>query len=259
MYSVTVIENEHFVVLWLKQLFNRPDLGFTCTESYENPLQALPAVKENPPDLIISDIRMPGMSGLELLNQLREEKVTSPVIFVSAFPDFSYAQEGIRLGALDYLLKPVSMEDAEKCLLKAKEYLNRQSEVQRLEKEAKEKAQPDLGGGLPDDPYQRMLAFIDANYAKPIRLTDLAKETNMSAGYCSSLFQKEAGMSFSQYLIQLRMRKAKELLKYRNISINQVASLVGYADLFYFSREFKRNVGVTPSEYKNQQKGSSHE
>ena len=116
MYSVYIIDNEQFAAIWLKQLFHRPDLGFECIHTFTNAMDASEAILDCSPDLIISDIRMPGMNGLEFMNYLSQKNNTSKIILVSAYSDFTYAQEAIRGGALDYLTKPVSKAAVEKCL-----------------------------------------------------------------------------------------------------------------------------------------------
>jgi len=92
---------------------------------------------------------------------------------------------------------------------------------------------------------------IDLNFSKPIVLKDVADLVHLSPEYLSSLFKKETGMNFKDYLIQVRIDKAKVLLKARpHLSISEICSAVGYPDQAYFSKMFKRVVGLSPSQYR---------
>ena len=235
--TVLVVDNEPYSLVWMKHSFHQPALGFEVVETAPSALKAIDIIRKNPPDLIISDICMPEMNGIELLQYLTREKVPSKVVLVSAFADFSYAQEALHFGALDYLLKPVVGEAVQRVFEKAYQVLRPSEEVIMPQEET-------------DDAYTLMLRYIQKNYGSQIRLQDLADYVHLNSNYCSILFQKKSGIPFSQYLIELRMTKAQELLKCKSITINQVASMVGYPDLFYFSKAFKQKYGVSPNKYR---------
>lgn len=248
MYSVCIVDNEPYVALWLKQLFHRPDLGFECTHTFTNAKEASEVILAFAPDLVISDIRMPGMNGLELMNYLSEKNVSSKIILVSAYSDFSYAQEALRNGALDYITKPVSKADVEKCFLRVKKILDNE-QCHLIEKTDPSLTDIELSRDISSD----MKNYIEKNYMHPIRLQDLADQVHLNVSYCSVMFQKGFGISFSKYLINYRMEKARKLLRSNSLSVSQVGSLVGYPDLSYFSKEFKKKYGITPTEYKNKE------
>lgn len=251
MYCVFIVDNEHFAALYLKQLFHRPDLGFECTRTFTNAKDAALAILASPPDLIVSDIRMPQMSGLEFMKYLSERNVPSRIILVSAFSDFSYAQEALRGGALDYLNKPVSKADVEKCFLRIKEILDKERSY--TVENSFPSPEKNLSESENGDITMEMKRFLERHYAEPVRLKDLADYVHLNASYCSVLFQKSFGISFSKYLINMRMEKAQKLLQSKSLSVSQAGSLVGYPDLSYFSKEFKKKYGITPTEYKAKQ------
>lgn len=93
-------------------------------------------------------------------------------------------------------------------------------------------------------------AYIDTHYSKEISLDDVSREVNISPYYFSKLFKEETGGNFIDYVTAIRMEKAKELLSNTDKSMKEICSEVGYSDPNYFSRTFKKNVGVTPTEYK---------
>lgn len=93
--------------------------------------------------------------------------------------------------------------------------------------------------------------YIQNNYSKDISLDDVSRTVNISPYYFSKIFKEETGEGFVEYLTGIRIEKAKELLNTTEYSIKEICSVVGYADPNYFSRSFKKNVGVTPTEYKD--------
>ena len=98
-----------------------------------------------------------------------------------------------------------------------------------------------------------MKKYVEQRYMQPIRLQDLADYVHLNVSYCSVLFKKSFGISFSRYLINIRMEKAKKLLHSKSLSVCQVGTLVGYPDISYFSKEFKKKFGVSPTEYKSRE------
>jgi len=92
--------------------------------------------------------------------------------------------------------------------------------------------------------------YISARYNKDISLDDVSREVDISPYYFSKIFKEETGENFIEYVTNIRISKAKELLQSSDLSIKEICGEVGYADPNYFSRTFKKNVGVTPTEYK---------
>lgn len=99
-------------------------------------------------------------------------------------------------------------------------------------------------------PITEAKKYMQENYQKPLRLEDVSGAVGFNATYFSSLFKKETGRNFTDYLTELRMNKAKELLREKDIMVSDVAEMVGYNDLKYFSRLFKKITGISPSDYK---------
>jgi len=103
-------------------------------------------------------------------------------------------------------------------------------------------------GGL----TKRAKEYIKANYSKAITLEDVAREINVSPQYLSKLFKEETGENFIDYLTGIRIRIAKSLLEGVDASIKEICYSIGYSDPNYFSRIFKKIVGLTPTEYKDE-------
>lgn len=93
--------------------------------------------------------------------------------------------------------------------------------------------------------------YVTKNYMREISFSDLAKVAHVSRSYLSTLFKKEVGCSFREYLVKFRMDKAAEILDKKNIQLSELSSLVGYEDYAQFSKMFKKYKGCSPKQYKN--------
>lgn len=214
------------------------------------------------PDIILTDIRMPGLDGLELIERLYHECPDTKVIIISGYDDFSYAQKAIQFGAFDYIVKPIEEEDLIKVLKRFKEQYEKKAKahqkIRKLKSEL-EKVQQSIV-----DPsctiYQsnldvktdirKVMAYIDEKYNTDLTLEDAAKMLFLNKNYFSEIFKKETGIGFNEYLNKVRMQKAKSLLEIRSLKINEIGDMVGYSDAAYFIKVFKKYYGTTPSEYR---------
>lgn len=97
------------------------------------------------------------------------------------------------------------------------------------------------------------LAYIDDNYMRDISMTDIADFVKLNRSHLFKIFKLQTGLSVSQYLIKYRINKACEFFREYDFTIGQVAQMVGIDDIYYFSRLFKKIMGITPSEYKKSQ------
>ena len=137
MYRVFLIDDEPWVMMGLERLIDWETLGFRIEAKCENARSAWERIQKEKPDVVLSDIRMPGLSGLELLRLMREAELPVEVVLVSAFADFSYAQAAIRSGAFEYLLKPVQREQLAECMKKLAERLDTRKATHGREENAR--------------------------------------------------------------------------------------------------------------------------
>ena len=152
MLKVIVVDDERFVRMGIVGETDWASLGCEVVGEAENGLDALELVHEKNPELMICDIRMPKMNGLEMLKKLREEKNPVQVIFLTAYSEFSYAREALKLYAFDYLLKPFEDGELESAILRAKERIETDRGKQRdtgLSRSVPDKAP--VKGQYPDD------------------------------------------------------------------------------------------------------------
>lgn len=248
MYSLMIVDDEKWIRRGLVEAIDWASLGISTVREAENGEQALMMAQKAPPDLVITDIRMSGMGGLLLCDQLGALYPDIRMILISGYRDFSYAQQAIRLGVSDYLLKPID----ERALLKTVEQCLFQIEKRRSLSAGAEAA-PAPRSAQRDEMHpavRQLINYIDKNYAGKITLSSAARMVHMNVSYLSKLFSDETGQTFTHYIARVRVERAKEMLSALNMKIYQVARNVGYPDVKYFVSVFKEITGQTPSEWR---------
>ncbi|MBD5161268.1 MAG: response regulator [Oscillibacter sp.] len=207
--------------------------------------EGIAAVERYKPNLIITDVRMPRMDGIEMMNRLREAGCRAHVIVLTAHSDFSYARSALQFGADDYLLKP----------FRDQELMAAIDKVRRKEKELTALTPQDtlpLAKGDKSKYVLQALEYIAEHYAdQDIAITSIAAHLGVSEGHLSHVFKKETSYTIISYLTQYRVHTAMKLLQDCRYKVYEVAEMVGYRDVAYFGSTFKKLVGVSPSEYQD--------
>ncbi|CAG7655899.1 response regulator [Paenibacillus allorhizosphaerae] len=254
MYRVLLVDDEKWVRTSLKKVLERTEMPFEVVKEAANGLEALDWLKSQaePVDLVLTDVRMPVMCGLTFADQLKESGKASSVIVISGFDDFAYAQQALRAGVTDYLLKPVEVPELKECLDKWMQ--RRQNEEQEA------RALRSVGGpasgprasqeGAELSAVEQVVAYIHNQLSGDITLTEAAARVHLNASYLSQLFKQQLGRTFVDYLVEARVTEAKRLLTTTSLRISEIADRVGYADVAYFSNTFKKWAGATPSEFR---------
>ena len=236
--TLIVVEDEFRIRDGLSRLIQRLNMGVKVIGEAENGLEGLKMIQDLQPDIVITDIRMPKIEGLEMIRKAREMNIGCTFIILSGYAEFRYAQTAISYGVTDYLLKPVTISDVKKLL----EKLNPQEEAVAETSEE----------------YSNLVNIImnavKRDYAPRISLSTYAEEYKVTPQYISMLFTKETGMTFSAYVRKIRMEKAKELLLTTDMKIYEVAVAVGYPEQKYFSKVFKEYTGVSAKQFVLQKK-----
>lgn len=201
-------------------------------------------------DVALMDIEMPGINGIEAARQILAQRPECKMIFVTAYSLFEYAHEAVKLGACDYILKPVEADDVERAVRRAAAQADaqRQLEAMASDGELLESA----------DSYDKTTVlmgkvkkYLQHNYmACDISLDSVSAILNLNSAYFSTLFKRTFGVNFLDYLTELRMDAAKGLLADPLRSTAEVAGMVGYESANYFTRAFKKKVGMTPTDYR---------
>lgn len=247
MYKVLVVDDEKIVREGIVLGIDWASLGCMVIAEAKNGNEGIEAVHKYNPDLIITDIKMPHMDGVEMLKRIRSLGNTAHVIFLTAYNDFEYVQNALRLSAMDYLLKPFEDGELEKAVLKVCESIKNERKQNN-----KEDAVINLVLKTGDKSKYVMdaLAYIGKYYKNPdLCISDIADELGISEGRLSHVMKKETDYSVGTYIKRYRIKEAMKLLKKGKHKVYEVASLVGYRDITYFSTTFKKVTGVSPSDY----------
>ena len=203
------------------------------------------------PDVLIVDIKMPGLSGLDVIARLREE-LDAEYIILSGYSEFEYAQQAISLGVCAYLLKPLDDSELTSAVRLAAEHI----EERRFHLHERGAAETDcVHFELPEEEPVRgyllhAVRHMEEHMAEPITVREVADELGLSVSYLHKLFAR-CGTSFSAYLTDCRLRRAGQLLRESDEKIYEVAAACGYQDTRYFSKVFQKHMGVKPTEYRH--------
>ena len=386
MYNILIVDDEPIVKIALRSILPWEEYGFFICGTAGNGLEALSLVEKQHPDVIITDLKMPGMDGLELIRTLKEKKYPGEILVLSNYEDFDSVRSALLLGAADYLLKiKIQADTLLACLNKTTEKLqkkagekspvpeetisenrnrlllsffqgdssiasfireNRETELGFMEKNCavcyvtfekflsndafsissnllRDMILDAVQGALqpyilvlndysalvvfsqkeltvsqikveqlvkklynrftmyqsfaPDMPYQenlknyeearkiyqsfhqneghykndvaKTIAYIEENYMHRLTLASISANVNLSSSYLCRVFKSEVGTSITSYLNNLRIRKAATLIKEQDLSLKEISAMVGIDDQLYFSRLFKKCMGISPSEY----------
>lgn len=345
MYRIVLIDDEPWVLSGLEELLDWERFGFKIVGKFTNSLEAFKNICSIRPDAIITDIRMPKMSGIELMCALKKENINAEVVLISAYRDFEAAREGIRYGAFRYILKPFQQDEVEKVILllakklresnkptiidpnhitPSTEQILRQAAVypncllilcdhpekmsldkrnihetrvwldggdtvflvsaktkelvysmiskfrydpiagvgfSRLQSdflcffEMLEEAKYALNNGFtysPNSLAADIQLFICRSIPEQPSLTDIASKFYLSKTYLSDMFKEKTGSTITEFIQYTRLyHAARKMLLTPNQDLKEIAIQLGYTDYSYFGRIFKRQFGVSPSEYRN--------
>lgn len=248
MYRVFLADDEPWVLLGLKNMIDWRENNFVICGEATDGFKAWERICNTRPDLVLSDIQMPGINGIELISRIREEGLDTEVVIISGYSEFEYAREGLKYGCADYLLKPVDEEELIKCLRKIEERRRRKEgersqEAGIIERPVTEGWQSESGIA------QAMLRYMQEHYGK-VTQQRLAEEFNMSVSAVSQVIKRNTKKSYSEHLLSIRMQAAQELLRSSGDGIETIAEKVGYGDYFYFMKVFKKATGISPSAFR---------
>lgn len=245
-YSVLLVDDETFTRTLIGDYINNLP-GVRLAASLSNGFGAKRYLMEHPVDIVITDIKMPLMDGLELAAFIKENYPGCIVIIVSAYGEFDYAQKAIRFGVTDYLLKPVKLEQIEDVIRKSVDRL--ESGMRGEEKTSDPSAEKRENEENQVREIDLALRYMADHLERDLSRNEVAERVYLSPSYFSRLFKSETGMGFGECLLQMRMNRAKELLA-QNKKVREVAAAVGFKDTKYFSVIFEKHTGCLPSEYR---------
>lgn len=255
MWKVLLVEDEVFVRESVREIIAWEELGFTVSGEAGNGAEALEMIREDVPDLVISDIVMPEMDGVELLRRTREEGYGSRFVMLTCMNDFENVRQAMEYGASNYILKlSMSVNSLRDTLRKISGEL-----------EKNRKAEPDSPQESPPPPQaheeitshpeiQKILHYLHEHYAEDITVKSMSQYVMMAENYVSTLFKKKTGHTLIHYLHRVRVDQAIRLLTGSDLPVYEIGNRVGFVSDNYFIKIFKRLTAQTPSQYRHQQR-----
>ncbi|GIO15696.1 hypothetical protein J19TS2_52510 [Cohnella xylanilytica] len=266
MFKLLIAEDVKTVRETLARSIPWEELDISLLGTAENGEEALRMFEREEPDLLLTDIGMPKMNGLELIEACKRRKPDIRCVILSGLNEFEHARQAIQLQVREYVLKPIDPDEIVKAFANAVRELRREREERRgialLEQGLKEKL-PNLPGALPPGEWsggakkmklvEQAMRYLKEEYArKDLGLADVAAAVGLSEKYMNLLFKEVTGATINQTIVRLRLEEAARLLKDPSIRIYEVCDRIGYADQDYFREVFKKQFGLTPTDYRNQ-------
>jgi two-component system response regulator YesN len=261
LYSLFVVDDDEETRNGIIKSVDWERLGFTVAGEATDGNEAIQKMETLVPDVILSDIRMPGMDGVALMGYVHEHFPQTKIVVLSGYTDFAYLEASIKNEVVAYLLKPANMALLEEAFLRVRKCLDdRRNDLRKrlkLEEMAKESPAFLREKLLSQERYQsaseklaeRILEYVDREYASnSLSLRAIARYLQKSPAYISKVFKDVTGENYVRYVSKKRLAKALELLQNTSLLVYQVTEAVGWADQSSFIRLFKKQYGFTPSE-----------
>lgn len=240
--KVLIVDDEPYMIDYIKKLVDWESYGFEQVLTANGGSLARDLIEKHHPDLLITDIKMPKISGLDLSQMIDENQLGTKVIIISGYGEFEYAKQALRYGVSEYLVKPVLKKD----LVEALERI-----LQReLEKEGGGEEERLGPPGDKTDVIAYVKNYIHENFDQNLSLDVLGETVHLHPAYLSKIFKEVTDMNLSGYIVDIRMQKAAELLIQTDLKVYEVMEMIGYQKSQYFSKLFKEKFGVTPKEYR---------
>lgn len=214
-------------------------------------VEALDWLRDNEASLLITDVRMPQIGGLDLIEKLNGLSSPPVVIVISGHADFEYAQRALKFGVVDYLLKPIEKTKLIQAVEIAIEREERLHRIERMEKLVDPKLMQTMeqeNGYSP--PVREAIHYMEGHLHESVSLRELADLLHMNSSYFSVVFKEQTGLTFSEYLTKQRIQRAKVLLTATTLPISEIAEKVGYQTSRYFVKVFREMEQISPGQYR---------
>jgi YesN/AraC family two-component response regulator len=259
MYNILIADDEELERQVLSLFIKKSNLPIDKILLAEDGNDAFVKIVCDKPDIVVLDINMPELSGLQVLERIRDEKINSKVIISTAFDEFDYAVKALKLSAMDFLVKPVQKRTFLGTIENAIEEIQREETdkdkmkqldnvIEYLKTQPTEKNNHHLNG-IPDA-IVCVKEYIENNYCDYINLDDIISDCGYSKYHISRLFKNYMDCTIMEYLLKQRINEAKNLLKNTQQTIKEIAMSIGYSDPNYFSLIFKKEMGISPIQYR---------
>ncbi|RED75723.1 response regulator transcription factor [Cohnella phaseoli] len=249
MLNVMIVDDEERIRLGIEKILSRYGGEIQIAGSYANGADAMLGIlgmTDGELDVLLTDIEMPNMNGLKLIEQARVAMPRLFVVILSGYNEFEYARQAIRAGVTDFLLKPLDKSELFGLLDQFEKTKAERSEPREKSAGTASEPRAEISRGL----EQQVRKLLEREYNQVFDLRKLSEKVGFSPSYVSKMFRQQAGETITDYLNRLRTEKAKQfLVDHPDLKVYEVADLVGFTDNMYFQKIFKKLVGMTPKEY----------
>lgn len=240
---ILIVEDEELERNFLQSLIETKITEECLVWSCATGTQAVELARKHRPNILFLDILIPEKDGLTVLKEVRSFLPEATVVILSAFSEFSYAQQAIDLKVFKYLLKPVKPREIEKVLQLVVDQQKKAVET-TTETPVNEKSEETLGF------VREAVRFIQKNYREKLTLEMVSAHVYMNPQYFSRVFKKRIGVSYTDYVNNLRIQHACKLLETSDFPSYRISNECGFNDPSYFNRVFFKQMKTTPNKYR---------
>ncbi len=243
MYKVLIVDDEPLIAQGLKKIVDWQKYNCVVVGTAASGKEGLEMVERHEPDILFTDIRMPGMDGLTMIAALRSEHKNLQVIILTGYRDFDYARQALNLGVFRYLVKPSKMKELDEAMESLAERMaGMEADTERSPESDNTSANNFI--------VKQAISYMEQHYMEKLQLTDVADKVYVSHWHLSKLLNS-TGRSFSDVLGEIRIENAKKLMEDSSLHISDISEMVGFVDTAHFSRVFKKYAGMSANEYRN--------
>lgn len=240
MYRVVLIDDEEVILKGLRSVVDWEKYNCEVVGQANNGIEGIRLIERENPDIIFTDICMPTMDGLDMLERIKNQLKDKEVTVMTGHVDLEYARQAIKYGITRYLLKPSWLEEIEESLICMQENLDERRGVNRNK--------------IDNYLVEQVLQYVESHYDEKITLSEIAEKNYVSVWHLSKLISRYCNKNFKDIINETRMKHAKKFLLEGNYKIYEVSEKVGISDITYFSKIFKKYAACTPNEFRNQRK-----
>lgn len=249
--TILIVDDEPRTRQGLKKTLDTWANGKYEIISASNGGEAIEFMQKQKVHILITDISMPEITGLQLLQIAKEQNIFPVIIVISAYSEFQYAQEALRLGVINYLLKPISKKVLIEAVEEAIQLVEKQERAGIIEKVVDKKlVQANTENPSNRVPIREAINYINNHLQNELSQKEVADHVHLNPSYLSVLFKEHVKLTFSEYVTRRRIQRAKELLISTSLPVNDIAEESGYKTAKYFIKIFKELEGMTPSAYR---------
>ena len=250
MIRILIADDEVIERKYLHSVFAKHPQTYTVVGEARNGAEILEQTVRTNPDVIIMDISMPCMDGLTSAQRIKRHYPNIIILLNTAYAEFEFARKAVEYQLDAYLLKPAKesliLETIDKCIRQKRFCAEYPSP--HIASVAKQNPQSAV------DPIALVTDFIDSNSHLPLSLDELSRIAHFTPSYLSRVFHAKKGLTVTAYITRKRLDNAKYLLINSTMGVQELASQCGFSSTPHFNRVFKQHTGVSPLEFRHQNK-----